>query len=191
MKLRTDLTAIMLLATALGGCASVPVAQAPAEPEPVTIYQHERYLVSAQPSPADLAVAASLGVTTVINLRSDEEMAGLDFDERAAAEALGLNYIHIPMGRDHGYNPEQVAALAAVLDQGDAPVYMHCASGGRARLLWTAYMIDRKGMSPDMAIRTAEEHLGQSEPILDQLLGERIVYSRPAEPAPADQSESQ
>lgn len=173
-----------VLATVLGACSSRPaIVEAPAEPTPVvTIYEYDRYLISGQPSEADLARVAERGVTTVVNLRSVEETETLSYDQQAAVEALGMTYVHIPMGRDHGYNPEQIEAVAQLLESSDKPVYMHCASGGRARLLWTGYMVDRQSMPLAEATRIAEESLGQSEPAIARLLGRPVTSA--VEPSP-------
>ncbi|MEM8757786.1 MAG: protein tyrosine phosphatase family protein [Planctomycetota bacterium] len=158
-------------------------------PEPVELFERNRFLVSGQPSKADLAAIAGRGVTTVVCTRSDEEMAELiaedGFDERAAVEALGMTYVHIPMGTDHGYEPHQVARLNAVLDSADGPVYLHCGSGYRARQLWMASMVSRGTMTVDEA-KLAARDLGEREPALDQLLGRRVTYKiAPAEPSTA------
>lgn len=178
---------VLCLAGLLSACTSTPpLAEAPAAPDPVTIHERDRFLVSGQPSKADLVALAERGVTTVVCMRSDEEMAELEFDEPAAVEALGMTYVHIPMGRDHGYEPHQVARLNAVLDSTDGPVYLHCGSGYRARQLWMASMVSRGQMTVDEA-KLAARDLGESEPALDQLLGRRVTYElAPAETGAAD-----
>ena len=187
---RTLTTLGLSVVCALAACsARPPITEAPAEPTPVvTLYERDRFIVSAQPSEADLATVAERGVRTVVCMRSDEEMAELGFDEKAAVEALGMSYVHIPMGRDHGYTPEQVDRLNALLEASDGPIYLHCGSGTRARQLWMASMIDRGLMTVDEA-KLAARDLGESEPMLDQLLGRRVSYGLEAEPAPAEAGE--
>lgn len=55
-----------------------------------------------QPSQDDLAKIAASGTQCVINLRTDEEMATLDFDEAAAARELGMRYITLPVAGAEG-----------------------------------------------------------------------------------------
>jgi uncharacterized protein (TIGR01244 family) len=158
--------------------AAVAPTPAPAktqEQQPVQIHRDGRFLVSGQPDEAALRTAQSEGVTTVISCRSDEEMAGLGFDEAALVQSLGMRYVHVAMGRDHGYSPEQLAQFTSSLRQAQGPVYVHCASGARARNAIMGYLIREQGYSVDEAMKTALR-LGQEEPILDQLLGQRVNY---------------
>jgi uncharacterized protein (TIGR01244 family) len=76
------------------------------------------------------------GFGTVINLRlADEE--GVDVEtSRAAAEAAGLRYVHLPF--DAG-NPDQgqIDRFFSLLeDSSNQPVYVHCGSATRAGALW-------------------------------------------------------
>lgn len=184
MKLDWMMSWIMLATIGLSGCGSTTVmettpaataAEASVEPEPVELHRDGRFIVSGQPDAAALRSLADEGVTTVVSCRSAEEMEGLDFDEAALAAELGMTYVHIPMGRDHGYGPEQVAAFTESVRSIEGPVYVHCASGGRARYAVMGYLIREQGYSVDEAM-SASRRLGASEPILDQLLGEPVRY---------------
>lgn len=168
--------AACLTLTAIG-CASTP--------EPVTVYEHDRFRFSAQPTKANLKQAAADGVTTVISLRSQEEMDQLDFDQAEFIDSLGMRYTHIPMGRTHGYNPEQVAAFNRALTQAEGPVYLHCASGGRARQVWMVYAISTGELTIDEA-KQIEQTIGAKPPILEQLLDQPITYDLAPKPEEGD-----
>ncbi|MEM8711107.1 MAG: sulfur transferase domain-containing protein [Planctomycetota bacterium] len=53
--------------------------------------------VAGQPTEADLARLAETGTGCVINMRTPDEMAEVEFDEAAAAEALGMRYVNLPV----------------------------------------------------------------------------------------------
>lgn len=76
------------------------------------------------------------GFKTVINLRLATEQ-GVNLEEnRAKAQALGLNYVHIPF---NGAAPETKAVdlfLATIADQTNQPVFIHCGSASRVGAMW-------------------------------------------------------
>ncbi|MEL6497067.1 MAG: sulfur transferase domain-containing protein [Planctomycetota bacterium] len=183
MKLDLVISWMVLVTVGMSGCAaSGPTTAAKdaaaaesVDAEAVELHRDGRFIVSAQPDRRTLENLAGEGVTTVISCRSDNEMAKLGFDQRAAAADLGLRYVHIPMGGDHGYDPGQIAAFADSVRSIEGPVYVHCASGGRARYAIMGYLIREQGFSADEAM-AASRRLGSREPILDQLLGETVRY---------------
>ena len=96
------------------------------------------------------------GFATVINLRGAGE-EGVDIGEaRAAAEAAGLNYVHLP------FNPREPAPellqqfMSIVGDQAKQPVYIHCASATRVGALWTLVRIIKDGWDLDRASKETE-----------------------------------
>ncbi len=98
--------------------------------------------VTGQPDTALLEQWKAQGVATVINMRTPEEMAALDYDEEAAVRALGMEYVSIPLSPG-APTPEIAAALAAALDAAEGPVALHCASGNRAANALAAIEIER------------------------------------------------
>ena len=135
----------------------------------------DRWRIAGQPVQADLDRIARSGTTTVINLRTQGEIDRLDFDPEAEAEARGMRYVHIPMGGDDGYTTEHVNALATAMQDADGPVLLHCASGGRARLLWAAYQIEHEDVPVEEAMLRMQE-VGGQPPAIERLLGRRVYY---------------
>jgi uncharacterized protein (TIGR01244 family) len=90
-----------------------------------------------QISVADVAEAARLGFTTIINNRPDGEDpdAPQSADIAAAAKAAGLNYVHIPVRGGPG--PAEVEAMKAAIDQAEGPVLAFCRSGTRSIVTWS------------------------------------------------------
>ncbi|MFY9511788.1 MAG: TIGR01244 family sulfur transferase [Rubrivivax sp.] len=94
--------------------------------------------VAPQLSPDAMAEAARLGFKSVINNRPDHEH-GPDQPTSAeievAAKAAGLVYRHLPV--DGGYqSPEQIAAMAQLLQELPRPLLAFCRSGARSTRLF-------------------------------------------------------
>ncbi len=128
--------------------------------------------ISAQPTERTLEWLAGEGVRTVISLRTESEHRRVDFDESEIVETLGLRFVQIPMGGEYEYTPDQLSRFVEAYRTGasEGNVLVHCASGGRARLLWTAYLINERGMDPNEAMDRASR-LGGEPWSLGQLLG--------------------
>jgi uncharacterized protein (TIGR01244 family) len=117
----------------------------------------ENVLVSPQLGLEDVAEAAALGVTTIVNNRPDgEEPSAPQGDAIAdAAAAAGLNYVAIPIGHA-GFSEPQVDAMIQALEQAEGPILAYCRSGTRSTLLW-ALAAAKQGESPDTIARTAAQ----------------------------------
>lgn len=87
-------------------------------------------------TPAALAEVKKQGYASVLNLRMASE-GGADIEAaQAAAKALGLTYIHLPMN-SAAPDPGLVDGfLKAVTEKRNQPVFIHCASANRAAALW-------------------------------------------------------
>jgi thiosulfate/3-mercaptopyruvate sulfurtransferase len=141
--------------------------------EPKTrVHREGKLLISAQPTEETLDWLAAEGVKTVINLRTNRENRNNGFDEQELISDLGMDFVHIPMGGEDDYTPEQVRQFAAAFReaQSKGDVLVHCSSGGRARLIWMAYLIEELGLEPEEAIARANK-LGGRPWELDRLLG--------------------
>ena len=94
-------------------------------------------LASPQISLADLDEAKTLGVGLIINNRpegeSDDQVPGAEIE--AAARALGMDYVAIPVTHA-GFSGPQVEAMTAALANSDGKVLAYCRSGTRSTLLW-------------------------------------------------------
>jgi len=92
---------------------------------------------SPQITPADLAEAAALGVTLVINNRPEEETDAQSCGAviEAAARTAGMDYVAIPITMQT-LSHDDVNAMSAALDKAGGPVLAYCRSGTRSTLLW-------------------------------------------------------
>src|SRR6266545_2955507 len=96
----------------------------------------EDMFVTGQPTERALRELQAQGVTTVVNLRTPEEMTrNVSFDERALVAALGMKYVYA-VGNTKG------------------KVLLHCTIAWRASHLWAAYLINR-GIPVDTALANA------------------------------------
>jgi len=140
--------------------------------------------ISAQPTEKGLASLKSQGVTTVVNLRTDEEMSGsVPFDEAGTVRDLGMTYVHLPAGgKQAPYTPATLEKFAAALDRADGNVLLHCRSAGRASHLWVAYLVKYKGLSMEDAIAQGRAINFGSTPLEGFLKGEVEYHYVPTSP---------
>jgi len=139
--------------------------------------------IAGQPTEQGLRELKEQGVTTVVNLRTPEEMQHIKFDEPALATSLGMKYIAMPM-RGNGqfpYAPEAVTRFADALRSANGKVLLHCTVAWRASNLWMAYLIKERGVSVDSALTSArainlmdEHHQGPGTMPVEDFLGKRI-----------------
>ncbi len=88
----------------------------------------EQFIVGGQPTEADLKALAHNGIKTVINLRGKGEFS--EFAEKEKVEALGMNYIAIPIDGAAGVNKENLVLFSAAIEN-KSKTFVHCASGNR------------------------------------------------------------
>ncbi len=116
----------------------------------------DRFLVTQQIAPGDAALAASEGVSLIINNRPDGEALGQpkSDDLARAAAAAGVSYVHIPVdGR--GITPSHISALKKALDDnGDGKALAFCRTGTRSTIL-RAYLEASAGRAPEQIIAEA------------------------------------
>ena len=127
--------------------------------------------VAPQISPDDMPAIKSAGFTTVINNRPDGEA----FDQpssavmQMAAEAAGLVYHFIPLGRD-GVSPALIDAERAALEGSNGPVLAFCRSGTRSTTLWA---LSQAGNMPAQEIVAQAAHAGYEISHLSDYLSQK------------------
>lgn len=139
--------------------------------------------IGGQPTEAGLREMREQGVTTVVNLRTPEEMKRIGFDEAALAKELGMKYVYLPVrgNAEYPYSPETVTRFAEALRHADGKVLLHCTVGWRASHLWAAYLIKDRGVAQDSALANArainlmDEHRGPDGKLpVEEFLGRSI-----------------
>lgn len=129
-------------------------------------------MVASQIAVDDVAEAAQMGVTLIINNRpedeSDDQTPGEEIE--AAARAAGLGYVAIPITHA-GFSEPQVAAMVGALAGAPGPVLAYCRSGTRSTLLW-ALAEASQGGDPDALTNMAAKagyDVGPIRPLMDML----------------------
>jgi uncharacterized protein (TIGR01244 family) len=114
--------------------------------------------ISGQPTAQALRDLHAQGVTTVVNLRTPEEMQKrVPFDEPALVKELGMEYVYLPMrgNAEFPYSPEAVKAFASAMSGAKGKVLLHCTIAWRASHLWAAYLIQYRGVPVATALQQA------------------------------------
>lgn len=109
--------------------------------------------VAGQVDAEDIADAAALGVTRIVNNRPDDEDPGQPTSDQIeqAIRSSGMTYHHVPVvGLPAS---DQVEAVAAVLADGE-PTLLYCRSGMRSASAWAMATSLSGRLSPDQ-IRAA------------------------------------
>lgn len=128
----------------------------PAIPSIVRFSQvDDRLYRGGQPALDDYAKLRDMGITTVVSLREED-------DERAAVEALGMKWVHLPMtmapfGMSGEVSKANVEAFFNLVDDpANGKVFIHCRHGkDRTGLFVSLYRITRQGWDVDEAYREA------------------------------------
>lgn len=191
---RSFVVPVVIASLALGGCsagryaaahrARGGLADAPA-PAPTkveypaggegVIAESGPVFISGQPTEESLRrLVAEQGITVVINLRTPKEMddrAVVPFDEAAVLRDMGVEYVHVPLGRpDHLATPAKVDAVAAALARHKGRALLHCTVAGRASHMWAAYLVRHRGVEPQAAIAQAAM-IQPNTPMVVDLIG--------------------
>ena len=136
--------------------------------------------IAGQPTRDALRQLRDRGVTTVVNLRTPEEMATIGFDEAAEVASLGMKYVYLPVRGtpDLPYSPATVDQFSRALKDATGGVLLHCTIAWRASHLWTAYLIRERGMSADSALNQGrainlmdDHHMSSGRQPVEDFLG--------------------
>lgn len=133
----------------------------------------------AAPTTAGYEALAANGVTTVIDLRAEDDIR---VDQGLIAR-LGLTRIHLPIRDGQSPTEAQVTRFLAAVKASDGRVFVHCGAGvGRTGTMSAAYLVKTGQSTPSKAL---QRNLSVGPPSLEQLafsagLGEGAGVSRPA-----------
>lgn len=103
------------------------------------------------------------GYKSVINFRLADEKGSDVPSERMAASQAGMNYIHLPLDTsdvDPAFFDTFVAALG---DEANQPVYIHCGSATRVAAIWMSKRVVEDGWSMEQAEEEARAIAGKPD----------------------------
>ncbi|HEU5358561.1 MAG TPA: sulfur transferase domain-containing protein, partial [Gemmatimonadales bacterium] len=110
-------------------------------------------VTSGQPGPRHLEALKSAGAQVILDLR--DPMEARPFDEPAAARALGLEYVNIPVASGAIDDALLERILEVARRSAERPTLVHCASGNRVTGPLLAYLMIDRGMDEDNATELA------------------------------------
>ena len=161
---------VVLLATA-------SLAEAPLMPDSIRgpvvwgatphVTHYENLWFAGQPEQAGLEAAKQAGVSVVVNLRHASE---LDWDERTAAQSLGLSYYNVPVVGTEPLSQETFAAIdALVAEHQSEQVLVHCSSSNRVGAWYAAHLVTQRGMSREDALEVGRKTGLTKEPLVERV----------------------
>lgn len=122
---------------------------------------------SGQPDRAGLEAAKDAGVSVVVNLRHPSE---LDWDEKTAAESLGLSYYNLPVVGTGPLSHEIFAAIdALVAEHQDEQMLVHCSSSNRVGAWFTAHLVTHHGMGLEDALKVGRKTGLTKKPLVEKV----------------------
>jgi len=153
MKAKVILTASMLLVM-LAALAQVDARRS----ELPNFHQVNPQLYrGAQPEAGDLQKLKSIGVKTIVNLRTASALTRSEGEE---ARGLGLRYFNIPLPGFSQPTDEQVQRVLDIINTPEnQPVFVHCRHGeDRTGTIIACYRISHDGWTARQAKKEAEKY---------------------------------
>ncbi len=121
---------------------------------------------------------AKRGYKAIINLRQASE-AGADIDAtRAAAEAAGIRFIHLPLNSQQPDPAVPDAFLKAIADPANQPTFINCGSAGRVSAMMITKRMLLDGWSEDRAVEEAQ-FIGPPSPALQKFALDYVAAKTP------------
>lgn len=129
------------------------------------------------PSRDGYAALAAAGVTTVVDLRAEEDV---HVDERLLAD-LGIDLERIPIRDGQAPSAAKVRRFIDVAEESDGRVFVHCGAGvGRAGTMAAAWLVHTGSSGGLDAVR---RNLAIGPPSLEQLAFVRDLDDGPDKPS--------
>jgi len=171
------MTVRLIFAAAVAALLTVPVMAQVEKKEMAGVRNYSRVDATVgcggQVDPAAMKALKGEGYVSVVNLRlPTEEGANVDAS-RAAAEAAGLKYIHLPFNAAQPDTKVVDSFLSAVADKSNQPVFIHCGSANRVGGMWLIKRVLQDKWAMDRATKEAEA-IGLTNPQLKMFAADYI-----------------
>ncbi len=115
----------------------------------------DEFSAGGQPTAEDLKHFVEQGYKSVVNLRSPSETGALG-NEQQQAEALGLQYVNVPLSSTTA-NQELTTQVVTEVENLPTPVYFHCGAGGRASALALITLATQANLNREEVLTKAQE----------------------------------
>jgi uncharacterized protein (TIGR01244 family) len=114
------------------------------------------YFRGAEPDDAEYGNLASLGIKTVIDLRSDD----VDQEDELLVERAGMKYVQIPMTTRVAPTQANIDQFLQIVESAEnLPVYVHCVGGKHRTGVMTAiYRMTHEGWTADRAFKEMKQY---------------------------------
>lgn len=103
-----------------------------------------RVTLSGQPTEAQLALIANLGVTRIINLGPYDNKGALE-DEPGTVAGLGMAYTYIPVDFDAPTEADYRTFCDEIASSPDQPTHVHCIYNARVSAFFYRYAHEGRG----------------------------------------------
>lgn len=113
--------------------------------------------------PSAMPALRAAGYKSVINLRLEGEEGNDLPASRMAATQAGMDYIHLPFDSSDPDPAFFDRFLAAIGDEANQPVYIHCGSATRVAALWMSKRVVEDGWSMEKAEKEARDIAGKPD----------------------------
>ncbi len=131
----------------------------------------DEFSAGGQPTAEDLKHLVEQGYKSVVNLRSPTE-TGVLADEQQQVEALGLQYVNIPL-QPTVADRELRTEVVTRLEELPTPVYFHCGAGGRANSLALITLATQANLNREQVLAKAQElGINPDQPHIQQFLAD-------------------
>lgn len=134
--------------------ALAPVVEAATLGQTENVHRSGPVLLSSQFSSADIEQIKAAGIVRVITLRKPGEV---DWDERAAVESAGLEWINIPFADAGELSDEIFEKTRTLLREADQkPTLLHCKTANRVGGVWLGFRVLDQHVDWDTAVAEAK-----------------------------------
>jgi uncharacterized protein (TIGR01244 family) len=114
---------------------------------------NENLTTTGQVIPKQLEQAIEEGFKSVLNLRSPDEL-GFRQDEQQVAEALGLNYVNVPLKLEN-LSEELISKILKTLEELPKPAVIHCAAAMRSTGIALLSVAIQEGLTLEQTLAKA------------------------------------
>lgn len=161
-------TALFSLLFTLATVSSLSAQEEEQEPEPKkpqavveasigetkNVHQCGQLFLAGQFTTGDISKISEAGIKRVITLRTEGE---IDWDEKAALKAVGLDLIEVPFRGTESLTDEVFDEIRKLLADKETATLFHCGSANRVGGVWLPFRVLDEGVELETALQEAKK----------------------------------